>query len=376
MKKTILIFIALFLASFIFVYGGCFLYPESTYYCSDLSPEQAEQECTQYGCQLETVFFSEASCGDNQLFSECTPILCKGSCTQELLGKCSSGAVPLGEEQIWCSSGGCCQFNYLSGSFCSYKSSKALCEIEAKNKDLQQFGFDSLISQEQCTSLCSQQLTLDLETVSESILGKDGSSTLSVISGIEVKDFTSVNPPQDYTFLVLVIIAILIVFGVIAYYLFAHPKLRKRLFLKIKELFFPQKSKSTSFKEIGPKWYTPFTSSPELLNEISFFKRKRMQKVKEHQREEFLAASGLTPIKAVKDDFSNLKRVVGMHQRKQKYHPEKSNFQNLEEVVLKVKEREEKIIKDKFFPQPKEKQNTKETFSKLRDIAQGKNSQK
>src|SRR3989338_3339497 len=373
MKKRILIFTVLFLISSISVYSGCFLYPESTYYCSDLSQEQAEQECTQYSCQLETVFFSEASCGDNQLFSECTPILCKGSCTKELLGKCSSGAVPQGEEQIWCSSGGCCQFDYLSGSYCNYKSSKALCEIEAKNKDVQQFGFDSLISQEQCPSLCSQQqLNLDLETVSGSILGKETSSSLSVISGVEVKDFTDINPPQDFTFLILTFLAILTILGVIVYYLFAHPKLRKRLFFKIKELFSPQKSKSTSYKETGLKWYTPFTSSPELLQKINFFKKKREQKVKEHQREEFLAASGLTPIKAVKDDFSNLKRVVGIHQRRKKYHPEKSSFQNLEEVVIKVKEREEKIIKERFFPQPQEKQNIKETFSKLRDIAQGK----
>ncbi|GEM_PF-1863854 len=372
MKKTILIFIVLLLTSFISVYSGCFLYHESTYYCSDLSPEQAEQECAQFGCQLETVFFLEASCGDNQLFSECTPILCKGSCTKELLGKCSSGAVPSGEEQIWCSFGGCCQFNYLSGSYCNYKSSKALCEIEAKNKDQQQFGFDSLISQEQCTSLCSQQLTLDLETVSGPILGKETSSSLSVISGIEVKDFTNVNPPQDFTFLILILMAIIILLGVIVYYLFAHPKLRKRLFQKIKDQFFPSKSKRESFKETGPKWYTPFTSSPELLKEINFFKKKRMQKVKEHQRDEFLAASGLTPLKAVKDDFSNLKRVVGMHQRRKKYHPEKSSFQNLEEVVIKVKEREAKIIKEKLFPKPKEKQNIKETFSKLREIAQGK----
>ncbi|HLD72481.1 MAG TPA: hypothetical protein VJA23_02765 [Candidatus Nanoarchaeia archaeon] len=373
MKKRILIFTVLFLISSISVYSGCFLYPESTYYCSDLSQEQAEQECTQYSCQLETVFFSEASCGDNQLFSECTPILCKGSCTKELLGKCSSGAVPQGEEEIWCSSGGCCQFDYLSGSYCNYKSSKALCEIEAKNKDVQQFGFDSLISQEQCPSLCSQQqLNLDLETVSGSILGKETSSSLSVISGVEVKDFTDINPPQDFTFLILTFLAILTILGVIVYYLFAHPKLRKRLFFKIKELFSPQKSKSTSYKETGLKWYTPFTSSPELLQKINFFKKKREQKVKEHQREEFLAASGLTPIKAVKDDFSNLKRVVGIHQRRKKYHPEKSSFQNLEEVVIKVKEREEKIIKERFFPQPQEKQNIKETFSKLRDIAQGK----
>src|SRR3989338_2031880 len=372
MKKRILIFTVLFLISSLSVYSGCFLYPESTYYCSDLSQEQAEQECTQYSCQLETVFFSEASCGDNQLFSECTPILCKGSCTKELLGKCSSGAVPQGEEEIWCSSGGCCQFDYLSGSYCNYKSSKALCEIEAKNKDVQQFGFDSLISQEQCPSLCSQQqLNLNLETVSGPILGKETSSSLSVISGIEVKDFTDVNPPENYTFLILTFLAILVLFGVIIYYLFAHPKLRKRLFLKIKELFFSQKPRSTSSKETSPKWYTPFTSSPELLNQINFFKRKREHKIKEQQREEFLAASGLTPIKAVKDDFSNLKRVVGMHQRREKYHPKKSNFQNLEEVVIKVKEREDKNIKDKFFSQPKEKQNIKETFSRLRDIAQG-----
>ncbi len=371
MKKTILIFTVLFLISFIPVYAGCFLYPESTYYCSDLSPEQAEQECTQYGCQLEAVFFSEASCGDSKVFSECTPILCKGSCTQELLGKCSSGAVPQGEEEIWCSSGGCCQFDYLSGSYCNYKSSKALCEIEAKNKDVQQFGFDSLISQEQCTSLCSQQqLNLDLETVSGPILGKETSS-LSVISGIEVKDFTSVNPPQDYAFFVLVLIAITVIFGVIIYYLFAHPKLRKRLLQRIKKLFFPQKPESITFKETGPKWYTPFTSSPELLKEINLFKKKREHKIKEQQRGEFLVASGLTPLKAVKDEFSNLKRVVGMHQRRKKYHLEKSSFQNLEEVAVKVKEREEKLIKDKFFPQPKEEQNSKETFSKLRDIAQG-----
>ena len=355
--------------------SGCFIYSDSPFYCSDLSTEEAETECLFYeDCILEQFFFLKESCSDKQLFTECKSVLCKGSCTDELLGKCKAGPVPPGEDELWCSKGGCCQFE----NYCAYKTSKGLCEVEAKNKDLPEFSFNSDISEVECLTLCSQPVekeTLILEEISNETIIKEPietTPTLIAASGIEVKDFTEIEIPQNRTLGWLVILAFLIILAVIIFYFYQHPKLRKKLWKN----FFPKKKKKIVSKEIKKetKWYSPFFSNHVLEKKINFLKRKRKQKIKKRKRDDFLAAVGLTPKKVTKDEFLKLKGIASSYQRKKKYHPElfkeKEYFHNLEQVVEKVKEREKKFKENLTHPEKfKEKKDVDELIARLRKIA-------
>ena len=101
-------------------------------------------------------------------------------------------------------------------------------------------------------------------------------------------------------------------------------------------------------------------------------KQKREHKIKQRNREDYLAAVGLIPKKITKDEFSKLRQVVSAHQRKNKYHPEpkKEYFHNLEQVVEKIKEREENFRERLTHPKKfKEKKDVDELIARLRKIA-------
>jgi hypothetical protein len=340
---TLLLLINLALAQ-----SGCFLYSDSPAHCSDLSIEEAEIECFFYDdCVLEESFFPEEGCNDEELFTECKTIFCKDTCTNQLLSQCKSGAVPAGEEELWCVKGGCCQF----ADYCQYKSSKSLCEIEATNNQFQKFTFTES-SEKECLESCAQPQVIDV---------------------IKETNITEENITQDdsnkvFFWLFLLMFSIIVIMIIHHFYHFQYFK--KNFWNKVKHLF-TKKEETTKTKE-DLQWYSPLFSTPLSRKKIKLLKQKREHKIKERNREDFLAAVGLIPKKITKDEFSKLKNVVSAHQRKNKYHPEpkKEYFHNLEQVVDKIKEREENFREKLTHPQEfKEKKDVDELIKRLRKIA-------
>lgn len=153
---------------------GCFLHPDSTFYCTDITPEKAAQECSFYdNCVLQAAYFKDASCADTEKFSQCKKALCKSSCKEEFAGKCVGGEILNEKETEWCTAG-CCQFPYFGGSFCEYKENKWKCEIEAKNKEVAQYLFVFPMNEFTCVQQCSgEQLSIEKfqpENVTQTIL--------------------------------------------------------------------------------------------------------------------------------------------------------------------------------------------------------------
>ena len=153
---------------------GCFIHPDSTLYCTNITSEKAAQECSFYdNCVLSAAFFEGASCTDPEQFPQCQKISCKSTCKDEFIGKCVGGEIPAGKEAEWCSSG-CCQFPYFGGSFCGHKENKWKCEIEANNKEVIQYLFVFPLNEFTCVQQCSGgQLSIEKfrpENVTETIL--------------------------------------------------------------------------------------------------------------------------------------------------------------------------------------------------------------
>jgi hypothetical protein len=389
MKKTTTItsiFILLIISPFVFAESGCFLHPESAFYCSDLTLEEAAIECSFYeNCKIENSFFFEQSCSDKDTFTECRQGLCKSTCEQGLIGSCDGGIVPAGEESEWCSPG-CCRFDFFNDEHCDYRGNKWLCEIEAKNKDVEEFSFDQTIGKFECHDICSGKLVLDvnknldLEMISE----KDVVEKKVEVENIfetdpevdeQIKDFTKLGVPKkkSWNALLFSIIILIVILG--SYFLSKNKPLLAKIMglLKIKKR--PLEKKDLG-KPILPKVFSPFLSSPRLRKIISSLRKKRKHKIKEYLREEFLIEHGLKPTKIIKDDVSHLKKLVSEYERKMKYHPkpltkeEEQVFHNLEQVIDKLKERETKFKeKISFSGKFTDKKDVKELISRLRKIA-------
>lgn len=153
---------------------GCFIHPDSTFYCTNITPEKAAQECSFYdNCVLPAAYFENVSCADYEKFSQCQKILCKSSCKEEFIGKCVGGEISAGKGAEWCSPG-CCQFPYFGGSFCGYKENKWKCETEAKNKEVAQYLFVFPMNEFTCAQQCNDGLLsiekFQPENVTETIL--------------------------------------------------------------------------------------------------------------------------------------------------------------------------------------------------------------
>ncbi|MBR9683107.1 hypothetical protein GOV03_01050 [Candidatus Woesearchaeota archaeon] len=145
---------------------GCYLHPESALYCLDLEAEEAAGDCAIYGeCVIGKVFFEGKSCLDLNMFPKCQEVFCKSTCDYRSLGICLGGEVPAGEEEVWCSAG-CCSFAYAGGEFCEFTDSKWSCELEAKNKEVNLFGFE-LLGERECKGTCSGELILEPSVTEE-----------------------------------------------------------------------------------------------------------------------------------------------------------------------------------------------------------------
>ena len=115
---------------------GCFIHPDSTFYCTNITPEKAAQECSFYdNCVLPAAYFENVSCADYEKFSQCQKYYVKAPVRKNSSANASGEKYLLEKRVEWCSPG-CCQFPYFGGSFCGYKENKWKCETEAKNKEV------------------------------------------------------------------------------------------------------------------------------------------------------------------------------------------------------------------------------------------------
>ena len=118
-----------FMFSLVTAETGCFLFEDSDAYCQTIDREEADFECSLFGCDVEEKFFAEKDCSNLLEFPHCKKVLCKSSCQEDFLGKCSAGEIPAGGETEWCSPG-CCKFSFFGSEFCGFEENKWLSEIQ------------------------------------------------------------------------------------------------------------------------------------------------------------------------------------------------------------------------------------------------------
>ena len=236
LKNKLLIFLFLFFLLISPAWAqGCFLYPESEFYCRELTSEMAVEECSLYPpCNLKRFFSPHRDCSQ---IPECQQIFCKSTCTYEYKEDCLSGAIPSGEEKEWCSSGGCLFF-YAQRKYCEHKDKKWLCEIEAENKDTDKFSFQPGMGAVQCQSFCQPGASWD-NLVWEPISEKKSNSILSLPELEEPLKNDSIlilekSSPSSSSFWKLVFLFFLL--GAFFYYLYKTKKIDLRKLFQRKTL--------------------------------------------------------------------------------------------------------------------------------------------
>ncbi len=130
----------------------CFLYDESPYYCKDISEAAAKEECTLYGCDVNKAQ-SKQSCFSLSFNQSCSTITCKSTCTQTRARDCPSGAVPSGQESVWCNRG-CCEYVQEDSRTCGAESNRYICEQKATAGGRVIF----YPTNEPCVNLCKEKL--------------------------------------------------------------------------------------------------------------------------------------------------------------------------------------------------------------------------
>ena len=330
MRQKNLIFPILFLlfSSFVIAQSGCFLYPESTQYCIDIDQIEAEGVCLENpDCNLKK-HFSINACNTN---AECTKILCKSTCTYEYPNLCHSGAVPKGEEQQWCSYG-CCRFASSGENSCQYTKNKGLCEIDARNKDVDLFHFDSDLTKKECDQSCADVVSfqsLTLEPVSEEIKIE---SEIVIEEQIITSEENDVEKDGDGSSLIIIVALLAGIAGFLYYFFFSK-----------KEQVDPDIPIITQ-DPYGSLIGSIFRKTKESAK-VKKLKEKHKHKVKETKRERtFSQFSNEEPIK-IAHEFYKLKRLVKHHQLKKK--PNKIALNNQKEEKKKSLEKLRDMTKKK-----------------------------
>ena len=162
MKLTLYLFLLLLFSFTVFGGSGCFLYSESAYYCKDVSETLAKEECDLQGCDVR-LFFKSTACASLPLTESCSDVFCKSTCSTIPGRECKAGAVPFGQESVWCSKG-CCSYNYgdtsggTSGGTkaCSGSFSRYSCEQMAASAGVSSYSF--LATDTSCTLMCNRGL--------------------------------------------------------------------------------------------------------------------------------------------------------------------------------------------------------------------------
>ncbi len=321
---------------------GCFLYPDSPFYCTNIAPEKAQQECSFYeGCALLSAFFEGETCANADAFPSCQKVLCKSSCKEEFTGKCLGGEVPKGTEQEWCSSG-CCEFPFFGGSFCEYQETKWRCEIEAKNKEAAQYIFAFPMDEFTCEQQCSQGLLYLEKSQPENIENVSGETILPSLPSYPVQQDPARKAGDSFFLLWLLFSAF--VAGMI--YL-AHAI---RRYSKRSKLHLPEEAEE---KRTFWKWISfGSTAAQERIKKLH---ATHQHKVRHKEHAEVLQEFG--PASSKKEDvFSKLQEVV----RHQKPKKEKPAVENLEYLAEVIKEKESKLL---------QKKEAEKALEKLKEMA-------
>ena len=305
---------------------GCFLYQDSPFYCTDISSEKAQQECSFYeGCALLSAFSEGETCANVDAFPSCQKVLCKSSCKEEFAGRCLGGKVPEGKESEWCSSG-CCQFPYFGGSFCGYLETKWRCEAEAKNKDVAQYIFAFPTDEFTCEQQCSQGLLSVEKVQSDKIVNVSEETILPSLPSYPVQQ----DPAKDVRDSLFLLWLLFFAFVAGMIYL-AHALWR---YSTRSKLHLPEEA-----EEKRTHWEWIRFGSTAVQERIKKLRSAHQHKVRHKEHRDVLQEFGSVPIKK-EDAFTKLQEVA----RHQKPKKEKPVFENLEHLAEVIKEKENKLL--------------------------------
>ncbi len=354
MRAALILFLVFLFVPFVLADSGCFVFQDSALYCVEVSEEEAEQECGFFdNCDIVEVFLEGSSC-DKHSVPECETVLCKSTCSEEFLGTCLGGRVPIGEEGQWCSPG-CCSFE----DNCGFEQSGWLCNVNAQNKGVTEFSYSTLLGEAGCQSLCQQD-----DVTKNSLLGPVKFKTESIKPlvpppvAVAVGEGSSdagedINTGSSLLGSVLFWVLLLLIGLFVAYYF--HSK----RFVNWKDLFDwilgkGQEEREVVVKEKG-KDVPVRVSVPEHSERVKRLHAKRKHKVHKQEREEFLAEHGLS---VGDESVQKLQRFV------EKHVASRPLFHNLDHLVEKRQEHLAKTVK-----KPVRKARKKDIFEELRKMA-------
>ncbi len=345
--------------------SGCFLYPESSLYCSDVERQPAEEECSLFeDCSIGKTFNPGRNCQDLSAFPECQRVLCKSSCQQEFAGKCGAGAIPPGERELWCSPG-CCRFTSRNQNNCEYTSNKWFCEVEVRNKLVPEFNFDPELLEPECNQECIMA-TAAATSVTAGLLLENVSAGGALISpptpptSSPPLSSSSKIPPEQLlsgpSGAVLGVILLLIALLSLFYYW--HQK-------KIHGSFFSGSSFLSEEKEersLHP--FLPFLFSPQSRARMEQSKLNHIHKVKHKQRAGFLREVGMKTTIAASAEFKRLQQLVKNHEHQKKLSPDLGRSQ-----VQRLQRRLSPPSRKPVSPSSPSKADQQSILSKLRKLA-------
>ncbi|HLC90973.1 MAG TPA: hypothetical protein VJI15_04335 [Candidatus Nanoarchaeia archaeon] len=291
--------------------AGCFLYKDSTAYCLEISPEEAEAECSILDrCSVQEVFNEGTSCATE---IQCQTIICSSTCLEDFTGRCPAGPVT---DSDTCRAG-CCQFTYSLGTeeatFCDYMLSKRRCEIEVSNKQEEEYYFNPQLPQESCQQWCSQ--------------GKAISTTLETISpGNTFPEPREPSSDNGSSTLWSTVIIIILVIGSLVILFFLLRRYLAELIAQSE-----QQEKPTPPPTFW-KIFSPFNTSDSKQPNVA--QKKRQLQVKQQRREQFLSEKGLLADKKP-DNFRTLGRIAKGAKKKPEQKEQKDVFSKLQELAKK-----------------------------------------
>jgi len=160
------------------VVAGCFLAQESPSFCTDVTLEEAREECDLIECDVDGVF-SVNGCSENSL---CETVLCKTTCSETLKAECLE-PLEQGEFEQWCGPG-CCFYGDSSDS-CFYSINRWECLNNARNSNEQRYSFEMESSPKQCSDFCKapKRIGLEFNSVEKVDFSSIGVNLKSEVSG-------------------------------------------------------------------------------------------------------------------------------------------------------------------------------------------------
>jgi len=310
-----LIFFSLVLILFPSAAADCFTYQDSPFYCTEMSKQDAVNECSLYPGCVNSIFSTPQSCAE---LPECQKVLCKSTCRETFLGNCASGEVPSGEEEQWCSAG-CCSFQYGNQNYCQYTTDKWRCAVAAQNKFVVNYNFDTNLNQQSCSNFCSQN------SFGSTVVSQQPANPAQTLEKISKPQQNVPIPSEQQDYAVLwIIILILLLAALFYFYHYFHRSLR--------QTNLPSVEKNTTPL---PSWLSPFNSNPQFQQKLNKMRKKNRQKLKSDTRAEYLALHDLA-LPSV-DDFSKLQHLAKMHEDKGKHRELVHSLRRLQKMTKHTK---------------------------------------